>query len=97
MWRQSVSVTLHRCVNCECVLPRRRREDGRRPALATDAHIGVMQSELGDVVYVELPEVGSELTKGDNFGVVESVKVRLADTWCSRVWRLGGVGEGKRV
>lgn len=32
------------------------------------------QSELGDVVYVELPEVGSELTKGETFGVVESVK-----------------------
>jgi glycine cleavage system H protein len=34
-----------------------------------------MQSELGDVVYVELPEVGSELSKGETFGVVESVKV----------------------
>lgn len=32
------------------------------------------QSELGDVVYVELPEVGSELSKGETFGVVESVK-----------------------
>eukprot|EP00200_Dunaliella_tertiolecta_P003299 CAMPEP_0202351748 /NCGR_PEP_ID=MMETSP1126-20121109/8249_1 /ASSEMBLY_ACC=CAM_ASM_000457 /TAXON_ID=3047 /ORGANISM="Dunaliella tertiolecta, Strain CCMP1320" /LENGTH=166 /DNA_ID=CAMNT_0048943887 /DNA_START=52 /DNA_END=552 /DNA_ORIENTATION=+ len=32
------------------------------------------QGELGDVVYVELPEVGKELTKGDAFGVVESVK-----------------------
>lgn len=34
------------------------------------------QSELGDVVYVELPEVGSEVTAGETFGVVESVKVR---------------------
>lgn len=32
------------------------------------------QDELGDVVYVELPEVGAELNKGDAFGVVESVK-----------------------
>jgi len=32
------------------------------------------QSELGDVVYVELPEVGSTLEKGETFGVVESVK-----------------------
>lgn len=32
------------------------------------------QSELGDVVYVELPEVGSEVKKGETFGVVESVK-----------------------
>ncbi|KAK9809863.1 hypothetical protein WJX72_000556 [[Myrmecia] bisecta] len=32
------------------------------------------QTELGDVVYVELPEVGSEVTGGETFGVVESVK-----------------------
>ena len=31
------------------------------------------------MVYVELPEVGSELTKGETFGVVESVKVRVVD------------------
>ena len=35
-----------------------------------------MQAELGDIVYVELPEAGSEVEKGSNFGVVESVKVR---------------------
>lgn len=29
---------------------------------------------LGDVVYVELPEVGLEITKGDTIGAVESVK-----------------------
>ena len=34
-----------------------------------------MQAELGDIVYVELPEAGSEVEKGNNFGVVESVKV----------------------
>ncbi len=32
------------------------------------------QEELSDVVYVELPEIGSKLAKGDSFGVVESVK-----------------------
>jgi glycine cleavage system H protein len=32
------------------------------------------QSELGDVVYVELPEVGSEVEANNTFGVVESVK-----------------------
>lgn len=36
-----------------------------------------MQSELGDVVYVELPEAGSEVKKGETFGVVESVKVGI--------------------
>lgn len=30
--------------------------------------------ELGDVVYVELPEEGKELTAGDTLGAVESVK-----------------------
>ncbi|HHS97096.1 MAG TPA: glycine cleavage system protein GcvH [Chloroflexi bacterium] len=32
------------------------------------------QESLSDVVYVELPEVGDVLEKGDVFGVVESVK-----------------------
>lgn len=32
------------------------------------------QEALGDVVFVELPEVGQTLAKGDEFGVIESVK-----------------------
>ena len=32
------------------------------------------QSALGDVVYVTLPAVGDEVTAGENFGEVESVK-----------------------
>ncbi len=32
------------------------------------------QEELGDIVYVELPEVGEEFDMGDMIGVVESVK-----------------------
>ncbi|XP_058735378.1 glycine cleavage system H protein 2, mitochondrial [Vicia villosa] len=32
------------------------------------------QDHLGDVVYVELPEVGAAVTQGDAFGAVESVK-----------------------
>jgi glycine cleavage system H protein len=32
------------------------------------------QHELGDVVFVELPKVGSRVTAFDEFGVVESVK-----------------------
>lgn len=32
------------------------------------------QDSLGDVTFVEVPEVGTELSKGDVFGVVESVK-----------------------
>ena len=32
------------------------------------------QKELGDVVFVELPQVGTELEQGDEFGSIESVK-----------------------
>ncbi|AIA76195.1 glycine cleavage system protein GcvH [Halomonas sp. XH26] len=32
------------------------------------------QEALGDVVFVELPEVGQALNKGQEFGVIESVK-----------------------
>lgn len=32
------------------------------------------QSELGDLVFVNLPEVGDEVTAGETFGDVESVK-----------------------
>ncbi|CAI9090553.1 OLC1v1025353C1 [Oldenlandia corymbosa var. corymbosa] len=32
------------------------------------------QDHLGDVVYVELPEVGAGVTQGSSFGAVESVK-----------------------
>ena len=42
-----------------------------------NATIGITdhaQDELGDVVFVELPEVGATLDAGDPFGTVESVK-----------------------
>jgi glycine cleavage system H protein len=42
-----------------------------------EAVIGISdyaQSELNDVVYVDLPEVGDSLDQGDEFGSVESVK-----------------------
>jgi glycine cleavage system H protein len=32
------------------------------------------QDSLGDIVFVELPKVGSEITAGKTFGTVESVK-----------------------
>lgn len=41
------------------------------------AYVGITdyaQSQLGDVVYVELPEVGKTFVKGDDAAVVESVK-----------------------
>lgn len=47
-----------------------RRQDG-------DATIGITSfaaDELGDIVYLDLPEVGAKLEQGATFGVVESVK-----------------------
>ncbi|TCP59385.1 glycine cleavage system H protein [Tumebacillus sp. BK434] len=47
------------------------RVDGNR------AYIGITdfaQSELGDIVFVELPEDGGEITANTTFGTVESVK-----------------------
>lgn len=44
---------------------------------AETATIGIThhaQSQLGDVVFVELPKAGTELQKGATFGTVESVK-----------------------
>jgi len=32
------------------------------------------QGELGDIVYVEFPEVGAEVTAGEPFGTIEAVK-----------------------
>ncbi len=42
--------------------------------IATVGITDYAQSQLGDVVYVELPEIGKELKKGDEAAVVESVK-----------------------
>ena len=42
-----------------------------------EAVIGITnyaQSQLGDIVFVELPEVGRDFSKGDEAAVVESVK-----------------------
>lgn len=47
-----------------------RREDARVVIGITD----YAQDQLGDIVFVELPEVGATFAKGDSFGVVESVK-----------------------
>lgn len=47
-----------------------RLEDGVGRVGITD----FAQRQLGDVVYVELPEVGASLTAGQSFGTIESVK-----------------------
>ena len=47
--------------------------------ISTDAphRVGITdfaQDELGDVVFVELPEAGDAVSAGEEFGVVESIK-----------------------
>jgi glycine cleavage system H protein len=45
-------------------------EDGRARVGITD----FAQDALGDVVYIDVPEVGTEMTAGEPFGEVESTK-----------------------
>ncbi|BAC14344.1 glycine cleavage system [Oceanobacillus iheyensis HTE831] len=47
-----------------------KQEDGKLRIGITD----FAQDELGDIVFVELPEIGEELKVDDPFGSVESVK-----------------------
>lgn len=48
--------------------------DGRTPDAAPMGISDHAQEELTDVVYLELPETGQVLEKGEPFAVVESVK-----------------------
>jgi len=45
--------------------------DGEMGTVGITSHAA---DALGDIVYVELPEVGAEVTIGESFGSVESVK-----------------------
>ncbi len=42
--------------------------------IATIGITDYAQGELGDLVFVELPEVGDEIIQGNSFGTVEAVK-----------------------
>lgn len=45
--------------------------DGQQAKIGISDHA---QEELGAIVFIELPSVGSVFEKGDNFGAIESVK-----------------------
>ncbi len=47
------------------------RREGNNVVVGVTDHA---QEALGDVVYVELPKVGSTVTEGQSFGVIESTK-----------------------
>ena len=54
-----------------------REHEWARPESDSEVTVGISdyaQSELGDIVFVELPTVGSSFAQMDSFGVVESVK-----------------------
>lgn len=50
----------------------------------SEARVGITdyaQKQLGDVVYLDLPEVGRSFNRGESFGTVESVKA-VSDLFC---------------
>lgn len=47
------------------------RVDGDIATIGITSHA---QEQLGDIVFIELPEVGAEVTRGEDAGVIESVK-----------------------
>ena len=66
---------------------------------ARSATVGITQhaqDALGDVVFVELPEVGRTLTKGEVAGVVESVKA-AADLYAPVSGKVVAVNEALRA
>ena len=52
--------------------------DGERGRIGVTAFA---QEQLGDVVFVELPEVGRAFAQGEQFGSIESVKA-VSDLYC---------------
>lgn len=56
----------------------------------TTARVGITdyaQAQLGDVVYLELPEVGRQFEQGAQFGSIESVKA-VSDLYCPLAGRV---------
>jgi glycine cleavage system H protein len=50
------------------------------------------QNSLGDIVFVELPKVGDELTAGKTFGSVESVKA-VSDLYAPATGKVVAINE----
>lgn len=50
------------------------------------------QDELGDIIFLELPEVGATLDQGDQFGSVESIKA-LSELYAPMSGRVTGVND----
>lgn len=62
---------------------------------ATTARIGISnyaQEQLGDLVFINLPEVGDELVAGEEFADVESVKA-VSSVYCPLTGTVKAVNE----
>ncbi len=53
---------------------------------------GYAQGELGDIVFVELPEVGTKVAAEDSFGVIEAVKT-VSDLFAPVTGEIVGVND----
>ncbi len=65
-----------------------RNEDG----IITIGISDFAQGELGDIIFVELPEIGQEFDKGDPFGTIEAVKT-VADLFAPVTGKIVEVNE----
>ena len=50
------------------------------------------QQQLGDVVYVELPDIGRKVTAGESFGSIESVKA-VSELFAPMSWEVVAVND----
>ena len=60
------------------------------------ARVGITmfaQGQLGDITFVELPEVGATLTKGDSAAVIDSVKA-ASDVYAPAAGTVTAVNDG---
>ena len=64
-------------------------EDGETTIGITD----FAQGELGDIVFVELPEVGKSFNAGDAFGTIEAVKT-VTDLFSPISGKIVAINEG---
>ncbi len=67
--------------------------DVREPGVATIGVSDFAQSQLGDLVYVELPEVGTAIIAGSECAVIESVKA-AGDIYSPVSGEIAEVNEG---
>jgi len=61
--------------------------------IATVGVTDFAQSELGDIAWIEMPEIGAETKKGDPFGTIEAVKT-VEDLFAPLTGKIVEINEG---